>query len=187
MLYFTCKNFINRKLCYDGMKTTTTFIVIVLALAMLFVSACAPKAAPQPETTSSQPETPAAQPKVTAAPAETPVTAEPAPVESKNVVQITSSGFSPRIIKIKPGEAVTFKNTDTNPHWPASALHPTHKTYPGSDIDKCGTAEEKNTFDACHGLAEGETFTFTFSNKGEWAFHDHLHPGFSGSVVVLER
>jgi plastocyanin len=97
-------------------------------------------------------------------------------------VIITSSGFSPRILTIKVGDTVTWVNKDSAPHWPASDVHPTHRLYPGSGIEKCGSGEE--IFDACKGLAPGETFSFTFKYKGTWPYHDHLNPGLTGTIIV---
>ena len=75
-----------------------------------------------------------------------------------------------------------FVNKDTAQHWPASAVHPTHVVYPESG----GCIGSK--FDACKGLAEGETFEFVFSEKGSWKYHDHLNccsdPAFFGTIVV---
>lgn len=106
----------------------------------------------------------------------------------EHTVEVTSAGFNPSTITVKAGEAVTFVNKDSAQHWPASAMHPTHKVYPGSDIEKCGTAEAPMIFDACKGMAQGESFKFTFNEKGTWNYHDHLNccdkPAFFGKVVV---
>ena len=77
---------------------------------------------------------------------------------------------------------VTFFNEDSNKHWPASAMHPTHTLYPGSGIEKCGTGEK--IFDACKGLEQGESFSFTFNEKGSWKYHDHLSVSSTGTIVV---
>lgn len=99
-------------------------------------------------------------------------------------IEIMSSGFSPSNLEIKAGDSVTWMNKDTVEHWPASAMHPTHKVYPGSDIAKCGTAEETKIFDACKGLALGESWTFVFDEKGSWNYHDHLVSSRSGKIIV---
>ena len=115
---------------------------------------------------------------------ETETATKPENIESTNKITITSSGFSPATLEIAKGEAVMFVNKDSSKHWPASAAHPTHKVYPGSDIKKCGTDEQNSIFDACHGLVNGESFSFTFSESGEWRYHDHLNPGSSGVIIV---
>ena len=112
-------------------------------------------------------------------------TSAPAPVEMKRV-EITANGFSPSEIKIKKGDTITWVNKDSTPHWPASAAHPTHTVYPGSDIQKCGTAAQSRIFDACKGLSPGESYSFKFDQAGTWKYHDHVKPvaPFFGSVTV---
>ena len=100
-------------------------------------------------------------------------------------IEITSEGsFVPAELKIKAGDTVTWVNKDTKENWPASAIHPTHTVYPGSDIKKCGTSEESSIFDACRGLAQGESWSFTFNEKGSWNYHNHLVLGLYGKVIV---
>lgn len=105
-------------------------------------------------------------------------------VVAANVVEITSSGFNPKILNVKVRDSVTFVNKDSAEHWPASAMHPTHKVYPGSDIEKCNTAEERNIFDSCRGIAQGREYKFTFNEKGSWKYHDHLGSGLMGTINV---
>jgi len=103
---------------------------------------------------------------------------------SEAVVVFAGSGFSPSEVTIKKGGSVTFRNDGSAKVWPASAFHPTHTAYPGSGIGKCGTSEAQNIFDACRGLAQGETFAFTFNEIGSWNYHDHLNPSKTGRVNV---
>ena len=102
---------------------------------------------------------------------------EPAPsngnngnLAKTNIVEITSSGFIPKALTINSGNTVVFANKDSSSHWPASAVHPTHQLYPG--------------FDARHGLAENEEYSFKFDKKGSWKYHDHLNPSLTGTIVV---
>jgi plastocyanin len=99
-------------------------------------------------------------------------------------VEITSSGFSPSTLEINKGDTVTWINMIDTKSWPASANHPTHTVYPGSDIKKCGTSEEAGIFDACRGLAKGESFSFTFNDVGSWGYHDHLSARTRGTIIV---
>lgn len=115
----------------------------------------------------------------TTAPAET-------PAESTAIITHTDSGYSPKTLTIKKGSTPTFKNESDNQTWPASATHPTHTVYPGSSIDKCGTAEQSKIFDACGALDKGESWSFKFDNVGSWKYHDHLEPGHNGTIVVTE-
>lgn len=100
------------------------------------------------------------------------------------VVVYSDGGFSPQTVNIKTGETVVFRNESSGDFRPASAMHPTHKVYPGSDIAKCGTAEAGNIFDACRGIAPGGEWAFTFSKAGTWKYHDHLSSSRFGTIVV---
>ncbi len=104
--------------------------------------------------------------------------------EEGNIVEITSSGFSPLTMRVSDGESVTFVNAGNRASWPASDVHPTHRSYPGSDISKCEGSERGEIFDACRGLGEGESYTFTFDEKGEWKYHDHLNSANKGTIIV---
>ena len=103
---------------------------------------------------------------------------------SPKTIEITSAGFNPPELTINAGETVVFVNKDTGRHWPASDVHPTHTVYPGSNTNKCGTPEERNIFDACRGLAQGGTYSFTFTQKGSWRYHNHLNPSLGGVIIV---
>ncbi len=106
--------------------------------------------------------------------------------EREHFVKITDDGFVPSFLEIARWESVTFTNFKSVKSWPASNMHPTHRSYPGSDIDKCNTVEEAGIFDACRGLETGETYTFFFNEVGEWKYHDHLQAGMTGTIVVKE-
>lgn len=99
-------------------------------------------------------------------------------------VTITSAGFEPNEVTIPVGGTVTWSNTDSVGHWPASAMHPTHTAYPGSGIEKCGTEEQAGIFDVCKDLAQGESWSFTFTEQGSWNYHDHTVLGKYGKVIV---
>ncbi len=104
------------------------------------------------------------------------------PTGVAKTVVITAEGFSPATVEINAGDAINFVNKDSATHWPASAQHPTHKIYPETG----GCVGSK--FDACKPLASEEGFTFTFYQKGEWNYHDHLNcctdSRFFGKVTV---
>ena len=163
---------------------------VLLIAALVLVSGCTQggsKSTPSPtQTATATPSattttSPAATPTVTTSATATPSSTTP----GKKTIEMTSSGFSPSTVNVKAGDKVTFMNKDTNQHWPASAVHPTHKAYPGSDLAKCQDEVEKTKiFDACKGLAQGESWSFTFAEKGTWKYHDHLNSGSTGTIVV---
>lgn len=143
--------------------------ILTLIASLLLIGSCAQygQQASAPQPTLSQPEAQAAQP-------------------AKNTVEVTSSGYNPSTLTIKSGETVTWANKDSSAHWIASAQHPTHKVYPGSDIAKCGTPDQKDIFDACNGVGPGDSWSFTFNQKGSWNYHDHLNvkAPFFGKIIV---
>ncbi len=155
-------------------KSVIAFILFIIAASVL-ISGCA-----QYGSNKEAQQVPVA--------AEPPAALPPPPppsegqVASANTIEITASGFSPGPLTIKVGETVTFTNKDAVQHWPASAAHPTHVVYP----EPGGCIGSK--FDACKGLAEGESFEFAFNEKGSWKYHDHLNccsdPAFFGTIVV---
>lgn len=87
-------------------------------------------------------------------------------------VTVTSEGFSPATVTIKKGGTVTWVNMLDEQVWVASALHPTHKEYPG--------------FDQLKGMGKGGSYSFTFDKVGSWKYHDHLNPSRFGKVEVVE-
>ncbi|MEX2090871.1 MAG: hypothetical protein WD989_01910 [Candidatus Paceibacterota bacterium] len=119
----------------------------------------------------------------TVSPASTPT---PTSVQKNNLVTYTDSGYSPTILTIKRGETVTWKNASSFKMWTASAIHPTHNNYPGTDISFCD--KEKPTlvpmFDSCGGFASGQTWSFEFDNVGTWKYHNHSNPSHTGTIIV---
>lgn len=99
---------------------------------------------------------------------------------TENTVSITASGFSPSTLTVSVGTTVTWVNEDSDGHWPASNVHPTHAAYPttGGCLG--------STFDACASLGQSEQWSFTFNEAGEWEYHDHLRPSLQGTVIVTE-
>lgn len=89
---------------------------------------------------------------------------------SDNVVTYADSGFSPASLTVKAGDTVTFKNDSSKMMWVASTPHPTHTDLPG--------------FDGLKGIANGETYSYTFAKMGTWKFHNHLFPKDGGSIIV---
>ena len=151
------------------MKKTSTYrfsAILALLVISAFLVSCTQT--PQAQTEAKRPAT------------------DRTPTGATYNVEITKDGYTPQTIAIKAGDTITFTNKDTTPHWIASASHPTHTVYPGSDIKLCGSTEQDTIFDACKGLTTGESFTFTFYEKGSWNYHDHLNVAqpFFGKIIV---
>lgn len=116
-----------------------------------------------------------------------PDSATPPPESAKtddNTVTYLDNGYQPKELTVKVGTTVFFQNGSISPLWTASAMHPTHKVYPGSDIAKCGTTEATTIFDSCRNLSPGESWSFTFTQVGRWNYHNHSNPSHFGTIVV---
>ena len=106
------------------------------------------------------------------------------PKPKEHFVEINLQGFVPKDLEIKKGDKVTWVNKLITEVQPAGNSHPTHTFYPGSSIIMCGTAEEKNTFDACRPLKKEESYSFVFNEVGTWGYHNHLQPSRDGKIIV---
>ena len=106
------------------------------------------------------------------------------PKLTEHIVEINLQGFVPKDLEIKKGDKVTWVNKLVTESRPAGNSHPTHTFYPGSSIIMCGTAEEKNTFDACKSLKKEESYSFVFNEVGTWGYHNHLQPSRDGKIIV---
>ena len=86
------------------------------------------------------------------------------------IITYTDTGFSPTVLRIAKGESVEFVNQSSSGLWVASDSHPDHTDLPG--------------FDSENSLAQGANYIYTFTRVGSWGFHNHLSPGFRGTIVV---
>jgi plastocyanin len=127
-----------------------------------------------------QTPTPTATLAATVSPSQSP-TATPVP---RNVVTYGDSGYSPATLKVKKGSVVTWQNNSSSGMWTASALHPTHKVYPGTDTTACGTQTLVAMFDACANTPSGKSWSFTFNNTGTWKYHNHSRSAHTGTIIV---
>ena len=80
---------------------------------------------------------------------------------SGNAVTIVDFGFNPGTITVKAGTTVTWTNTGV-----------THTVTSNTGL-----------FDSGH-LGSGDTFTFTFSKAGTYAYHCAIHSAMKGEVTV---
>lgn len=85
-------------------------------------------------------------------------------------VVMNEDGFSETEVTIKQGQTIIWQNNDQDFRWPASNVHPSHEVYP--------------EFDPKEPIPPGESWSFTFDEAGEWQFHDHLKPYFTGTITV---
>ncbi len=85
-------------------------------------------------------------------------------------VTMGPDGYQPSTVTLKAGQAIRFVNSSDDKRWPASNIHHSHDIYP--------------EFDPKKELAPGESWSFTFRQKGSWRMHDHLFPYMKGIVTV---
>lgn len=99
-------------------------------------------------------------------------------------VEVVGGQFVPKVLDIKKGDTVLWLNRDAEPVWPASGMHPTHQVYPQRTgaCPKIGGSD----FDACEGVAFGQSWSFKFDFVGSWKYHDHLNARNFGTINVAE-
>ena len=102
------------------------------------------------------------------------------------VIRYADGAYIPNVVHISVGQEVIWVNESDKSFWPASNIHPTHAAYPGSDIEKCGTSEKFDIFDACEALGVDGKYSFVFDKEGQWRYHDHINPQVTGTVIVSE-
>ena len=77
-------------------------------------------------------------------------------------VNITAGGFSPRTASITADDSIVWKNTDSKNHQIVST---------------------RGSF-ASPVIAPGKTYTFTFTEAGNYDYRDALHPRLTGTIKV---
>ncbi|PIR82860.1 hypothetical protein COU20_00050 [Candidatus Kaiserbacteria bacterium CG10_big_fil_rev_8_21_14_0_10_59_10] len=95
-----------------------------------------------------------------------------APTGVVHEVTLGEDGFSPRELTVALGDEVVFRTTRNEPFWPASNVHPTHTLYPA--------------FDPQEPVAPEDSWSFVFDKPGEWRYHDHILPYYTGTITVIE-
>lgn len=86
-----------------------------------------------------------------------------------NTIWVVNGSFTPAVMTVKVGEKVTWVNKDEYARRVASDPHPTGSNLP--DLES-------------NDLEEGESFSFSFTEAGEWGYHDYLNPVKRGKITV---
>jgi plastocyanin len=79
-------------------------------------------------------------------------------------ISIENYTFKPASVTIPVGATVTWKNLDDDPH--------------------TATADD-GSFNS-KGLAQGDTYSFTFTKPGTYQYHCSVHPFMKATVIVKE-
>ena len=85
---------------------------------------------------------------------------------SEHIVELSNDGYSPKDLTIQRGDTVKFTTTRDAHFWPASNLHSSHRIYPD--------------FDPQEPIATGKSWSFRFDQVGNWRYHVHISPYFTG-------
>lgn len=89
--------------------------------------------------------------------------------EEETLVTVTSSGYDPKTITVKPGAKVVWKNETGAPITVNSDNHPTHLLWPFLNLGK---------------FEDGSTVSVVFEKAGTYTYHNHLDASMTGTVVV---
>jgi plastocyanin len=81
----------------------------------------------------------------------------------QNAVTISGFAFAPATITVPVGTKVTWTNQDSTDH--------------------TVTADDGNAFDSGN-IANGATFSFTFTTAGTFPYHCAIHPSMTARVIV---
>ena len=95
----------------------------------------------------------------------TPAATTPAPAAGANSISIKNFAFSPVTLMVKTGTSVTWTNDDGASHAIVSD--------PGTPV----------TFTS-DSLANGASYTFTFTQPGTYTYHCSIHPSMKGTIIV---
>lgn len=77
-------------------------------------------------------------------------------------VVISNFSFNPSTVTIKTNSTITWVNNDSTPH----------------------TVASDNGIFSSNPLQQGETYSYTFPNKGTFAYHCSIHPSMHGTIIV---
>jgi plastocyanin len=77
-------------------------------------------------------------------------------------VTIESFAFSPKTITVAIGTTITWTNQDTTAH----------------------TVTSRNGVFDSGKMSQGDTFSYTFNEKGDFEYYCTFHPDMTGSVIV---
>lgn len=96
---------------------------------------------------------------------------ESQPVEAPETVtvEVTSSGFSPVSVNIKPGERVVWNNKSGGDISINSDDHPTHRLFKELNIGH---------------VPDNSSASVLFEKPGTYTYHDHYNPERTGTIIV---
>ncbi len=157
-------------------------VVVIVGATLLFVlKEDSPEVTSTPTISASSTPVTSASPSTSVSPS---VSKSATPLPTTVTVTYTDSGYSPSTVTIPVGGKVIFKNNSSSNVWTASAMHPGHTGYDGTSLSQHCPDVTGTVFDECKGEAPGTSWSFTFTKKGEWGYHNHLKSSNFGKVIV---
>ncbi len=139
-----------------------------------------PEVAPTPAGTTGSTGTAQATPRPSV---NVPIPTTPAPAPFVATVYYDGENFVPEVITIIEGGTVVFENTSDRMMWVGSDDHPDHTRYPVKSSNDC----LGSSFDQCKATGKGTSWSYTFTELGEWKYHNHTRARDGGEVVVLTK
>jgi len=94
-------------------------------------------------------------------------------LEEDHVVQINGKAFQPGRLEIKAGEKVTWKNYDLTEHTVTAKAKPAQPDGQGKPLFDSGV------------MKPGDSFSFRFEKEGTYDYACTIHPGMTGTIVVM--
>lgn len=158
------------------MKTLILVVIVVLAGIGLFVWQRGGLSTELTVSTSMSPN-PLATASVSASPTGS-SNPSVSPTPQQYLITYTDAGYSPSNITVPLGATITWKNQSTRGMWTAADPHPIHNSYPE------GGGCINSDFDACKQIQPGQTYSFTFKQKGTWGYHNHARSSDRGTITV---
>ena len=156
------------------MKTTTTYILFFILIAMGGYILYVKKTPTENHTPISNEPAPLGTPENPLSASDLVNTAGPSAeretVSTETIVAYTNEGFTPAIITVPIGTTVVFENRSEQELWVISASH--------------GSARTLTTLNQKKAFGEGGQYTFTFSQAGTYGFTNKLAPQKIGTIVV---
>ena len=91
--------------------------------------------------------------------------------EREVMIDLMDVQFAPAKVIVSRGTVVTWRSADQVVHFVNSDPHPSHNVLPGLNSV---------------GMENGDTFSYTFDEPGEWSYHCSAHGAtMSGHIVVV--
>jgi plastocyanin len=85
---------------------------------------------------------------------------------------LTNTAYNPNPVQVKVGSKVTWTNNDSQPHTVTSGSN-------GQPDNKFNSSPNFNPL-----MNQGQTFSFTFTQAGDYPYYCLLHPNMVGTVNV---